>query len=190
MAHWPRGLVLAILLLLSTPLAADRTEPPDPELRARLVAAINGSNSFRDRFDAEAWLLDMSNRLQPILPNSKERLELLRTVHQEATRARLIPEMVLAVIQVESNFDQYAISSAGAQGFMQVMPFWLEQIGRPGDNLFHVRTNLRLGCTILRYYLDKTHGDRNAALAYYNGSAGKNWYPDRVYHALNTRWYQ
>ncbi len=179
-----------ILLTLNLAVAADSVDTPDPELRSRLLEAVNASNSFADRFHAEVWLMDMSNRLEKIIPSSEERLEILRSVHQEATRAKLIPELVLAVIQVESNFDRFAISSSGAQGLMQVMPFWLDEIGRPEDNLFHIRTNLRMGCTILRYYLDKSKGDRNVALARYNGSAGKTWYPIRVYDALKTRWYR
>ena len=104
------------------------------------------------------------------------------------SRARLPPELVLALIQVESRFDRFAISSAGAQGLMQIMPFWLKQIGRPGDNLFKSTTNLRMGCTILRYYLDKEKGDMTRALARYNGSLGSHVYPNLVYSALRTRW--
>ena len=193
MARWSARTVLATFIILSVSYWASvgyatPAGPPEPELRNRLIAAINQSNSFEDRFHAEVWLLDMSYRLQKRIPDANERLELLRTVHQEATQAGLPPEMVLALIQVESNFKQYAISSAGAQGLMQIMPFWLDEIGRPGDNLFHIRTNLRMGCTILRYYLDKSDGDRTKALARYNGSAGKTWYPNRVYKALRTSW--
>jgi len=190
MVRWARELTFAILLLCSLSLAADILEKPDPELRARLLTAINSTDSFEDRFHAEVWLMDMSNRLQETIPNTKERLEILRVVHQESTRANLIPELVLALIQVESDFDRFAISTAGAQGLMQVMPFWLDEIGRQGDNLFNIRTNLRMGCTILRFYLDKANGDRNEALARYNGSYGKTWYPIRVYDALKTRWYR
>ena len=185
-----RELTFVILFTLNLAVAAESADTPDPELRSRLLEAINASDSFDDRFHAEVWLMDMSNRLEEIIPDGEERLELLRTAHREATRAKLIPELVLAVIQVESNFDRFAISSSGAQGLMQVMPFWLDEIGRPEDNLFHIRTNLRMGCTILRYYLDKSNGDRNVALARYNGSAGKTWYPIRVYDALKTRWYR
>ena len=142
------------------PARAATTERPDHELRRILVAAIADAGSFVDRFDAEVWLVDMSGRLSRTLRDPNERLTVLRLVHQEATRARLAPELVLAVIQVESNFDRFAISVAGAQGLMQIMPFWLEEIGRPGDNLFQIRTNLRLGCTILRYYLDREGGGR------------------------------
>lgn len=169
---------------------AATTERPDEELRALLVAAISQADSFEDRFDAEVWLTDMSTRLSAVVPDPGERVEILRRVHQEATRAKLDPELVLAVIQVESNFDRFAISSAGAQGLMQVMPFWLEEIGRPEDNLFHIRTNLRLGCTILRHYLEKEKGHLSRALARYNGSTGQTWYPARVFRALRTRWFR
>ena len=142
-----------------------------------------------DRFDAEVWLTDMSGRLSEAVVDPEERIEILRRVHQEASRSNLDPEVVLAVIHVESNFDRFAISRAGAQGLMQIMPFWLDEIGRPGDNLFHIRTNLRLGCTILRYYLEKENGHLSRALARYNGSVGQTWYPIRVFKALRTRWY-
>jgi soluble lytic murein transglycosylase-like protein len=132
----------------------------------------------------------MSRRLRRQVGDVSERLEILKVVHSEARRARLDPELVLAVIDVESNFDRFAISHAGAQGLMQVMPFWLEEIGRPNDNLFHIHTNLRMGCTILRYYLDMERGDLRPALARYNGSRGKHWYPDRVYDRLSRKWYK
>jgi len=155
-----------------------------------LAAAVSQPDSFEDRFHAEVWLLDMSSRLQPRLPAHDRRIELLKHVHYEATRADLPPELVLAVIDVESNFDPFAISSAGAQGLMQIMPFWLNEIGRPEDNLFDIRTNLRFGCTILRHYLEREAGDIRQALARYNGSIGKSWYPDRVFKALSTRWFR
>jgi len=175
---------------LASAARAATTERPDEELRALLVAAISRADGFEDRFDAEVWLMDMSTRLSAVVPDPGERVEILRRVHQEATRAKLDPELVLAVIQVESNFDRFAISSTGAQGLMQVMPFWLEEIGRPEDNLFHIRTNLRLGCTILRHYLEKEKGHLSRALARYNGSTGQSWYPARVFRALRTRWYR
>ena len=146
--------------------------------------------SFADRYDAEVWLVDMSARLQRKVPNPVERLDMLRQVHREARRANLEPELVLAVIDVESNFDRFAISWAGARGLMQVMPFWLDEIGRPDDNLFHVHTNLRMGCTILRYYLDREKGDLVKALARYNGSTGRRVYSDKVLRRLQSKWYK
>jgi soluble lytic murein transglycosylase-like protein len=179
---------LAGLLFAGAPQAAS-VERPDDSLRARLVAAINSSDSFEDRFDAEVWLSDMSNRIQSRVANPRERRELLRHVHIEAMRSSLEPELVLSVIQVENNFDRFALSHAGARGLMQVMPFWLDEIGRPGDDLFHVRTNLRMGCTILRYYLDLEKGDLQRTLAHYNGSLGKTWYQTQIFNAHRNAWY-
>jgi soluble lytic murein transglycosylase-like protein len=185
-----RALVLGAASLVPHAAGAATTERPDDVLRALLITAIEDADSFEDRFDAEVWLVDMSSRLARTVADPAERLTILRTAHQEAVRARLEPEIVLSVIQVESNFDRFAVSVAGAQGLMQVMPFWLEEIGRPGDNLLHVRTNLRLGCTILRYYLDREQGHLSRALARYNGSTGQTWYPRRVFKALRSRWYR
>ncbi len=162
----------------------------DAGLRRALQAAIAQSRSFEDAFEAEVWLLDMSQRLRPFVPDAEERLHLLRLVHQEATRAGLPPELVLAVIEVESRFDRWAISRSGAQGLMQVMPFWLEELDLPDANLHEPLTNLRLGCTILRYYLDLEKGDLPRALARYNGSLGRTTYSNRVLEALNRRWYR
>ncbi|HSS64126.1 MAG TPA: lytic transglycosylase domain-containing protein [Gammaproteobacteria bacterium] len=184
------AVVAAALLSFSVAVSAATTERPDARLRALLVEAVSESLSFDDRFEAEVWLTDMSTRLGDAVESPEERIEIIRRVHYEATRAELDPELVLAVIQVESNFDRFAISRAGARGLMQIMPFWLEEIGRPGDNLFHIGTNLRLGCTILRYYLDLERGHMARALARYNGSAGESWYPMRVFDALRKRWYR
>lgn len=165
-------------------------EPPDDIIREVLRRAAQETDSFRDRFDAEVWLMDMSRRLYQKIPNDIERINLLKMIHYEATRVRLAPELVLAIIEVESNFDRFAISSAGALGLMQVMPFWLKEIGRPSDNLFNVQTNLRFGCTILRYYLDKEKDNLSRALARYNGSLGSLQYPSLVLNALSRRWYR
>ena len=152
---------LALACLLATPAMqpglahAATLERPDAELRQILIDAINSSDSFDDRFAAEVWLTDMSQRLQRRVKDPEERLTILRTVHYEASRAALDPELVLAVINVESNFDRFAISSAGAQGLMQIMPFWLDEIGQPEDNLMDIRTNIRFGCTILSQYLKR-----------------------------------
>ena len=184
------ALAAGLLLLAATGARAATTEPPTPQLRALLIKAVHSSTSFRDRFDAEVWLMDMSRRLAPLVPNPKRRIAILKAVHEEATRSHLPPNLVLAVIQVESNFQRFAISAAGAQGLMQIMPFWLKVVGEPNGNLFHLHTNLRLGCTILHYYLKQAHGDYQKALARYNGSVGKTWYPDRVFQALQTRWFR
>ena len=177
--------------LLSAPQASfASTTSPDPELRRLLAEAIESSDSFDDRYDAEVWLLDMSTRLQPIVEDEAHRLELLRSVHREATRADLVPELVLAVIEIESRFDIFAISKAGAQGLMQVMPFWLKEIGHPDDNLVDLNTNLRMGCTILKYYLDMEKNDLHRALARYNGSYGSKVYSNKVLEVLRKRWRQ
>ncbi len=183
---------LLAIWLSATPalLTAQQGQAPDPRLRAALLEAVEQGESFENRFVAQVWLLDMSQRLAPRVPDPEERLQLLRKVHQEASLAGLQPELVLAVIEVESNFNRFAISSAGARGLMQIMPFWLNEIGRPDDNLFHLRTNLRFGCTILRHYLDMENGNLTRALARYNGSLGQTWYPDRVFRAWTRNWYE
>ena len=165
-------------------------ERPDDELRRVLLEAASASDSFTDRFHAEVWLTDMSRRLARQVKDPDERIEILTHVHYEAQRARLEPELVLAVIEVESNFDRFAVSVAGALGLMQVMPFWLDEIGRPGDNLLHVDTNLRYGCTILRHYLDKENGDLRRALGRYNGSLGQRKYPNKVIDRLTRKWFK
>jgi soluble lytic murein transglycosylase-like protein len=181
------GALLALHLQGAT---AATTERPDGAMRAILIKAIESSDSFKDRFDAEVWLTDMSTRLESRVKDPRERLTILKTVHYEAQRARLDPELVLAVIDVESRYDRFAISSAGAQGLMQIMPFWLDEIGHPEDNLFTIGTNIRLGCTILKYYLEMERGNLARALARYNGSVGKFWYPKLVFTALSSRWYK
>jgi soluble lytic murein transglycosylase-like protein len=180
----------ALFCLIAVPPLQAEGQSVDPQLKQRLIAALAEHKGFEDRFDAEVWLTDMSHRLSTTIEDEKERMEMLRLIHQEATRAKLPVGLVLAVIQVESNFDHFAISEAGAQGLMQVMPFWLKELGRPNDNLFDVQTNLRFGCTILRYYLDKEKGNRAQALARYNGSAGSYRYPNRVFAALRKNWYR
>ncbi len=170
---------------------AEETTPAviDPELRALVKQAAQETDSFSDRFDGEVWLADMSRRLEKRVPDARYRVELLKHIHYEATRTRLPPELVLAVIDVESNFSQYAISRAGARGLMQVMPFWLKEIGQPGDSLFRIHTNLRLGCTILKYYLDKEKGNLYAALKRYNGTTERD-YSLKVDKVLRTRWFR
>jgi len=182
--------IITLLLpcLLSLPAFATAQDKTDPQLQKLLQKAVAESDSFVDRFEAEVWLMDMSNRLQKKVPQPEKRLKLLKQIHFEARRAKLHPELVLAVIDVESNFNRFAISKAGAMGLMQVMPFWLKEIGRPGDNLFSVRTNLRMGCTILKYYLDKEKGNLTRALMRYNGSLGSYRYTRKVFNALDFRW--
>ena len=167
-------------------------EPMAASVRAGLAAAVADDPSprhgFSDAREAVGWLTEMSSRLDRRLPDFRIRLDFLRSVHYEATRAGLDPQVVLAVIQVESNFRKYAVSSAGARGFMQVMPFWVGLIGHRGDNLFNLRTNLRFGCIILKHYLELEKGDLTRALARYNGSLGKPGYPNLVYRAMRSNW--
>lgn len=182
--------IIILSLLSSNSVLANihSTDTPDPELRKLLTKAIESADSFDDRFDAEVWLVDMSNRLQKFIKSEQQRLHLLRNIHKEAIRAKLVPELVLAVIEVESRFDHFAISRSGAQGLMQVMPFWLKEIGHPDDNLVNINTNLRMGCTILKYYLDMEKNDLHRALARYNGSYGSKKYSTKVLEALRVNW--
>lgn len=179
--------LFALCLTGSLPAAASGV---DAELRERLRVAVEDTSSFDDRFTATVWLTDMALRLQRQVPDADERVRILQYVHQEAQRANLHPELVLAVIDIESNFDRFAISVAGARGLMQVMPFWMKELKQPEANLFDIQTNLRFGCTILRYYLDMENGDLVPALARYNGSTGKTWYSERVLSRLNARWFK
>jgi soluble lytic murein transglycosylase-like protein len=193
-----RACALALLLACASPAAhaesqrfGDARSGPDPELREILVAAIADADSFDDRFDAEVWLTDMSRRLSRQVPDPEERLHILKTVHRNASIAGVEPELVLAVIDVESNFDRFAISSATALGLMQVMPFWVPELGYQDKNqLFDVDTNVLLGCRILKYYLDMERGDLVKGLARYNGSIGRRWYSDRVIERLRSKWFR
>ena len=186
--------MLTLLVLIGGTAAANpvKQDTADPELRRLLSDAIASSDSFDDRFDAEVWLFDMSSRMQKFVPDKEFRLDLLKSIHREATRADLPPELVIAVIEIESHFDTFAISRSGAQGLMQVMPFWLDEIGRPDDNLVDMNTNLRMGCTILKYYMNMEKNDLRGALARYNGSYGdiKHTYSNKVLDALRIRWHQ
>lgn len=179
----------SILMLMSLPVCAQKVTQPDPALIQLVRQAATDTTSFKDKYVAQVWLMTMSQRLAPLIPDDNRRLALLKMIHEEATRAGVSPELVLAVIDVESRFDHYAISNAGARGLMQIMPFWLKLIDRPDDNLFHRRTNLRMGCTILKYYLDKSHGDIREALQRYNGVTDGINYSDRVLKALSRKWY-
>lgn len=144
--------------------------------------------TFATKEEGQAWLNEMSARLQKRMPDKDYREDFLRTVHYEASRAGLDPQMVLGLIQVESGFKKYAVSSVGARGFMQVMPFWVRSIGTSDHNLFLLRTNLRYGCTILRHYVDIERGDLYRALGRYNGSLGRPEYPNLVLGAWRKHW--
>jgi soluble lytic murein transglycosylase-like protein len=167
-------------------------EPLSASVQAALYEAISDHAAphlvFADETQARSWLADMSQRLTRKIPSPLERQDFLVSVQYEAKRAGLDPQMVLGLIQVESNFRKYAVSRAGARGFMQVMPFWVKLIGRPSDNLFSLRTNLRYGCVILRHYLDIENGNVFRALGRYNGSLGQAEYPNLVLRAWQGQW--
>jgi soluble lytic murein transglycosylase-like protein len=171
---------------------AQQYEPLSASVRGALHKAVSDSrpsvSSFHSSMEAVEWLGEMSRRLEKRIPNRTYRIDLLRSVHYEATRAGLDPQLVLGLMQVESGFRKYAVSSAGARGYMQVMPFWVKLIGRPEDSLFDLRTSLRYGCTILRHYLDIEKGDIFRALGRYNGSLGKAEYPNMVRAAWQNQW--
>ena len=188
-----RALVfVALLAPIAAHAGAQVYEPLADSVRQRLSRMVADrappAMHFREPADAQRWLTEMDRRLEKRIPDRQQRLELLRTVQYEATRARLDPQLVLGVIEVESAFRKYAVSRAGARGYMQVMPFWVKLIGQPNHNLFHLRTNIAYGCAILRYYLDLEKGDYWRALGRYNGSLGKPEYPNQVLAAWRGRW--
>jgi soluble lytic murein transglycosylase-like protein len=181
------AIIVAIWVLLPSRPAlagAQMYEPLSASVRAQMSRAVSDSAALRLVFDDPTvgykWLLEMSQRLERRIPDHRMRTDLLKTIHYEATRAGLDPQLVLGLIQVESGFKKYAVSSASARGLMQVMPFWVNLIGEREHNLFHLRTNLRYGCTILRHYLDIEKGDLFRALGRYNGSLGRAEYPNMV----------
>ncbi|KWR89654.1 lytic transglycosylase domain-containing protein [Cupriavidus sp. IDO] len=188
----------SLLLALSAAAAqagAQKEEDLADSVRGALAAAIADSRPVRPMFTSGGerlaylkWLGEMSHRLEARIPEPQVRVELIETAYYEAKRAGLEPALVLGLVQVESNFRKYAISSAGARGLMQVMPFWVRSIGdNDARKLFHLQSNLRYGCTILRHYLDREQGDLFLALGRYNGSRGRPEYPNAVLAAWK-RW--
>lgn len=172
-----------------TPAPFVRALPEAPaSLRGTLDSIRGAPVAPAEIWAARQWLNDMEPRLARYLPDPARRRELLGRIHPEARLAGLAPELVLAVIQVESAFQAEAVSSAGAVGLMQIMPFWIRELGLPADDLKDPRRNLRYGCTILAHYLAVERGDLTRALARYNGSLGKTWYPERVMRALARHW--
>ena len=183
----------ALALLLATALTAapaHADQQLDPALREVVGRAIAQAQCFSDQYDSAVWYTLMEPRLRALVKDQAERLEILREVYCETHRpgeARLPPGLVMALIAVESRFDRWAVSRAGAVGLMQVMPFWPEQLGMRRYELVHVAPNVHMGCAILRYYLGFEHNDVRKALARYNGSPGKRDYPDLVLTAWR-RW--
>ena len=182
----------ALLAPLQVLAGAQIYEPLSASMAVRMSAAVSDQApvffNFKNADDAHKWIDEMSRRLRGRIPDRKDRITFLKSVQHEAVRARLDPQLVLGLIQVESGFRKYAVSSAGARGYMQVMPFWTKLIGKPGDDLFRLRTNLKYGCVILRYYLDLENGDYFRALGRYNGSLGKADYPNLVLGAWKGSW--
>jgi len=179
--------------LSSTALAGAQTEGAlSASVRAVLQRAVADQGApklaFSSQQEAQFWLSEMSARLKKKIPDAESRREFLSTVHYEAVRAGLDPHLVLSLIEVESGFNKYALSRVGARGYMQVMPFWVKSIGTREHNLFHLRVNLRYGCTILRHYVDIEKGDLYRALGRYNGSLGKAEYPNLVKAAWHKHW--
>lgn len=186
------GLILLISAASICQAGNQREEPLSNSVRAMMQKSVSDLASpklvFGSEIEGQAWMDEMSERLKKRLPNQTYREEFLRSVHYEATRAGLDPQMVLGLIHVESGFKKYAVSSVGARGYMQVMPFWVKSIGTSDQNLFNMRLNLRYGCTILRHYIDIEKGDLYRALGRYNGSLGKPQYPNLVLGAWRKSW--
>lgn len=180
---------LALSFLLATPFAqAAIQERPDELTRDSVKEIIVHSDHTNDAFEAQVWLVDMSARLERWMPDEAQRVKLLKLVYQEANQLALDPQIVLSVIHVESGFKRKAISSAGAMGFMQVMPFWKYEIGYANDDLTNLETNIKYGCAILAAYLKQDNGNLRLALSRYNGSYGQTWYPELVINAYKKNW--
>jgi soluble lytic murein transglycosylase-like protein len=182
-----RAIKYLLLFFVSTGVAHARVVESDYVFALPSIAPheqISGLNSFENSAHAINWLTLKSFQLKKVVNDDQYRLRLLRTVHYEARRANLDPNLVLAIIDVESRFKQHSVSSVGATGVMQVMPFWKKLIGRIDDSLFDIQTNLRYGCNILSFYLELEKGNLTNALARYNGSLGSNFYPSLVFTAL------
>ena len=180
-----------LLLAFASPCfgGAQQYEVLSASVRATLAQAVNDRSTVDTRdMDTRVWVRAMTRRVADRFKDEEAAREFLGLVRYESLRAGLDPHLVLAVIDVESRFRKYAVSKAGARGLMQVMPFWVKELGTPGQNLFHERTNLRYGCTILRHYLDRERGNVANALGRYNGSLGQPDYPNRVLRALRERW--
>jgi len=178
---------VGLLWIVAFPATADR-RAVDEQLVFALQDAIADTSWYTGKMEALVWMAEMAERLRDRISDPFYRVHLLKIVYREARRVDLQPELVLALIEVESGFNRFAVSSSGARGLMQVMPFWKKEIGHPRDNLFHAPTNLRYGCTILRRYLDSTQNVRQA-LHHYNGRHRDPYiYPQRVLNALRDRW--
>lgn len=177
----------AVVIACLSICVSSQAKASDPDLIAALKQATYDSSSQRTDLNSLVWLSSMSERLELRISNPFYRVRLLKALNAEAERAGLNPQVVLAVMDIESSFDRYALSPAGAQGLMQIMPFWKEIYGNSEDDLFNPLVSLRYGCTILRHYIDR-YGNLREALAAYNGSTGSPSYPNRVLRRLESRW--
>jgi soluble lytic murein transglycosylase-like protein len=184
-------LPLVTLLVAAPSLAAPAADAQrEPELKASVQHAIEQAECFEDRYDSAVWYKMMEPRLRKKVPERDERMLLLKNVFCEANRPgeiRIPPGLVMAIIDIESSFNRYAVSYAGAVGLMQVMPFWPENLGMSRHKLIRAPENIRMGCAILRFYLKRENNNVSRALARYNGSTGKRWYSDKVINQW-TRW--
>ena len=186
-------LLAAMALCASRSLSAATGGLPqqDPELANVVEKAIGEAQCFADKYDSAVWFTLMEPKLRRYVPDRDERLQILQTVYCEAHRdgaTSLPPGLVMAVLDVESGFNRWAVSSAGAVGLMQVMPFWPERLGMRRYELTHIEQNLHMGCAILRFYLTAERLDVRKALERYNGSIGHREYPDRVIVRWTTYW--
>jgi len=188
-------LALALLLPLTfLPRTASGAPAADaqrePELRSAVQHAIEQAECFEDRYDSAVWYKMMEPRLRKRVPDRDERMSILKNVFCEANRPgelRIPPGLVMAIIDIESGFNRYAVSNAGAVGLMQVMPFWPETLGMRRHQLIRAPENIRMGCAIFRAYLKRENSNIARALARYNGSTGKRWYSDKVINQW-SRW--
>jgi soluble lytic murein transglycosylase-like protein len=188
-------LALVLILARASPASAGAQiyEPMSESVRNRLQLAVSSTTvpvlQFDKAGDAHRWSYEMSTRLRTRMPDRKQRDEFLKLIHYYCVQhQKLDPQLILGLVQVESGFKRYAVSSAGAMGYMQVMPFWVKVIGQPRDRLFDTRTNIVYGCAILRHYLDMENGDHFRALGRYNGSLGRPEYPNAVLAHWKGRW--
>lgn len=181
-------LLISLLLLCLAAAPAHAGRQQDPQLGQLLEQALGAGECFEDKFEEQVWRAAMEPKLLRLVSDAQERAAILHHVYCEARRLELPPGLVMAVIDVESRFDRWAVSSAGAVGLMQIMPFWPRELGMTNHELVRIPQNVRMGCTILRFYLDREQGDYSKALARYNGSVGRRDYADLVLTRLANRW--
>jgi soluble lytic murein transglycosylase-like protein len=191
LASLARLAAASLLLAVAVPAPAAIEAQHEPELRAIVQRAIESTGCFADKFDSAVWFKLMEPRLRNVVKDAAERIQILEIAYCEANRPneqRLPPGLIMAVMDIESRFDRWAVSSAGAVGLMQVMPFWPAELGMKRHQLTQVEANMRMGCAILRFYMKREKNDVRRALARYNGSVGRRKYPDLVVQRWTTRW--